>query len=496
MGDAVWMLVGALALVCAVLGGLLWHKRSRRPAARPDAAPVAPVDRTGPAPTNASPAVETPRATLPDPATALVPPAGPAAPVAAAKPVARAEPPTELGTPAQQPVVTPTTKPPAVAPVAKAPAVVPTPIVPIVERALRFELHDDQAEPALRLERCSAAAWQGATPLEATPMQRDALARLLACADQLEVAPGAAGEPLYRLQLRHGAALALARGKLGGASGPELRSAPPEALDPALASQAAAVTLALHCAPVYLVGLRAHVTETKTVAASLHPKLVAQHEGRLKSLLQDLTRYLREAEENYAGAVRKPVFVARVAETCGHAETLWQSVGEAVATARAQLDTQAKASRFGEVQLERSLAALRDLQSQRRAQDSAARILAGWQALRLALGEAAPAAAAALRDAAAALRSSDAADRALGDVLKGCIDGAKVPDYVGKAEFIANRSAARELLQRIDAESLEPAGQQLTRAAEAIEAGYAGEAALELLLRLDSAGQPAELRRP
>jgi hypothetical protein len=326
-------------------------------------------------------------------------------------------------------------------------------------------------------------------------MQRDALAALLVHADRLDTPPGsdAAGD-LYLVRLRADTALPLARGELSGAPDGELRSEPAKALDPAGAASCAAIMLALHCTPAYLSGLRARVTETKTLAAALHPKLLAQGDGKAKALLQDLTRYLREAEENYAGAIRKPVFIARVGETCGQAEALWRGVGEAAVAARAQLEAQAGASRFGEVQLEKSLAALRELQGQRRLLDVAARILAGWHLLRLALGEASPGALAALRAAREGLAAAAAADRSLAERIKTAIDGAKAPDYVGKAEFVTNRNAARELLQKIEAEPLEPAVRHLAEAGDTIAAGFAGRASLALLLRLDGQHHAVELR--
>lgn len=462
--DAVWMLVAALALACAVLVWLLLRKgRRESPPAVSDVATAAP------------PSVAPPAAAAPA-----------AAPAAPAPPAPRPVPSRPAGA-----VEAPAAKTPA----ASAPAATPSATV-TVARALRFELRDDAEDAVLRLARTTTEAWDDALALEPTPMQRDALARLIVHAARLEPGEVADNADLFVLRLRGASALPLARGRLGGAPAAPLRSQPAHALDAGAAAQAAAVTLALHCMPAYLAPLRARVGETKAIAATLHPKLLAQGEGRLKSLLQDLTRYLREAEENYAGAVRKPVFVGRVAETCGVAEALWRELAESVAGLRAQIDAQVRAPRFGEVQLEKSLAALRELQGQRRVQDVASRVLAGWQMLRLALGEASPAVAAALREAGAALRSSDAADAALAEALGRGIDAAPVPDYVGKAEFLANRQAARELLQRIATESLEPAASQLVNAADAIAGGYAGDAPLALLLRLDAHGRPAELRRP
>ena len=236
------------------------------------------------------------------------------------------------------------------------------------------------------------------------------------------------------------------------------------------------------------------MTETKSLAAALHPRLLAQGEGRLKALLQDLTRYLREAEENYAGAIRKPVFVARVGDTTAQSEQLWRQSLDALHAPRALLAAQTAAPRFGEVQLEKALGALRELQGQRRVIDVAARVLAGWHLLRLALGESATGAAATLRAARDALNSCGAVDRTLTAALAACLDGAKAPEYVGKAEFISNRGAARELLARFDDASLGAADQFIGQVVDAIEAGFAGRAPLALLLQLDEQGRAAEVR--
>jgi hypothetical protein len=480
MGDAVWIVVAVLGLGCAVV---VWRiARSRRPGDTADGVPSADEAAAAVAP-------KFPPAT-PSAVVAEVPPAAPqaAAPVAPVAPV-----------PAAAPAPATVLAPPKLKPPPPAPAPAPAPAVtvsPAVARAARFDLLEDQApEPVLRLERAGAAQWEAAAALDATPVQRDALARLLVHAGRLE-AVAVGNTDVYALSLRRASALALARGRLVGLAGGGLRSQPPHALDSVLAAQAAAVMLALRCSPAYLQGLRARVSEAKAVSATLHPKLLAQNEGKLKSLLQDLTRYLREAEENYAGAVRKPVFIARVGETCGQAAAYLQSAQEAGAALRSALETQARASRFGEVQLEKALAALRELQGQRRVLDTAARVLAGWQVLRLALGDAAAGAAAALRDAARTLDAAEAADRKLAATLENCLETAKLPDYVGKAEFIANRNASRELLKRIAAEPFAPAVQQLGEAAAAIDAGFAGDAALALLLRLDVRGEAVELRVP
>ena len=94
---------------------------------------------------------------------------------------------------------------------------------------------------------------------------------------------------------------------------------------------------------------------------------------------------------------------------------------------------------------------------------ASARVLTGWHALRLALGEAVPAATLVLRGALQRLRSAADADAAL--------SGAVAPDS----------DLARQALQGT---------------LQAIDAGFAGEPELTLLLRLDSLGRVDEVRGP
>jgi hypothetical protein len=345
------------------------------------------------------------------------------------------------------------------------------------------------------LERGHETAWRDAEPLASTPVQRELLSGLLVHAPQL-ASEALAGTGLYAVTLASGVALPLARGQLAPTSAAGLSSVPPLAIEVEQATTFAAAVLALQAARSSLPGLRAQASETKAAAGLLHPKLVAQTEGRLKSLVQDLARYLREAEENYAGAIRKPVFLDRVGDACHHAATLWQVTLAAADAARSQVDVQTRAPRFGEVQIEKALAALRDLQGQRRVLDVAARILAGWEQLRLMLGEQSPDSAEALRNARQTLMASEASDRTLAATLSACIDGAKVPDYVGKAEFIAHRSAARELIVTIESETLDAAAQALAAGALALDAGLPGQGELALLLQLDAQGRVTEVRSP
>jgi hypothetical protein len=496
VSDVVWWLAAALVLIVAGLVAWMWARRRKPPQAEPAAAPVpeaivpaAATPRAAVAPVApAVPVPPTPTVAAPAPKSAIKPPAKPAAPPArpAAVGEARSAPrkPPAPATPAAAP------RPASAGPVVEAPAA-----RPVLPRVARFELRDATPQPLLVVERASPETWAAAAELASTPVQRELLGGMLAQAPQLEGAAADAQGGLYAVQLRERSALALARGDSTVAPGPAGPvSVPAQAIDAAQVASFAAAALALQAARGVLPGLHAQVAQAKAAVAALHPKLVAQSEGRLKSLAQDLARYLREVEENYAGAIRKPVFIERVGIACGQAAALCDGAQAPAAAVRAQVEQQIAASRFGEVQLEKSLAALRELYGQRRIQDAAARILSGWEQLRLLLGQDAPAAAAAIGSAAQALAAGAQADQRLVEALEACLATAKVPEYVGKAEFIAHRGAAHELIAAIRADPLAGALGSLAMATAALAAGFAGHAAHRLLLRLDGAGRVLELR--
>lgn len=421
MGNPVWWLVAVLAVACVLLLiALLRRPRDSRPA--PSADPMPPAHAP------AAAAGSTPVPMDPPPAggglAPLPAPAGPArAPVAAL-----------------------------VAP----PVVRPPPTTLVVARSRRYELRDASPQPLLRVERAQAAAWQRAPLARITPMQREALAAALVHAPLL--APGAEPADLFALTLRAGSALALARGELAAS----LRTQPPLALDAAHGAPLAAIVLSARCAPVYLRGLRSTVAALQADSAGLL-RQPAPGDERLRALLQDLSRYLREVEENHAGVIRKPVFVARVADFCVQAETQWRAAADAAGALRSRLqatwaDAAARPGASGE---------WRDLweayATRQAVACASARVLTGWHALRLALGEAVPAATLVLRGALQALRSAAEADAALA--------GAVAPD---------SDLARRELQHTL----------------QAIDAGFAGEPELTLLLRLDSLGRVDEVRGP
>lgn len=271
---------------------------------------------------------------------------------------------------------------------------------------------------------------------------------------------------LYRLSLRPGAALTLARGELAESA---LRVLPAQSLAAGHASALAALVLALHCAPVHLRALR---REVAAIQADSAPWMRSSSAGdeRLRALLQDLSRHLREVEENHAGAIRRPVFVAQVAEYCVQAEAQWRAASDAAAALRQPLAALASQGAVDEADW---LGRVQAYALRRGVACSAARMLAAWHGLRLALGEAVPAAALVLN---AARRTQRAA--------------------VAEELAIARSLASRRWGWPIAAETGERTERALAGALQAIEGGFSGNAGLTLLVRLDSLGQVCELRGP
>lgn len=398
MLELAWWLVAVLALVCMVLAIQLWLRRAppaNRARERPALGHSLPMDARGSG----------------DPVPSAVPGGGLAPQPGAAAP--------------QRNPVAALVAPPPVRP----------PALLVATRARRYELRDARPEPVLALERGRVEEWQRAAAAAPTPMQCELLTAALGHAPLLAAAASPADSDLYRLTLRAGIALPLARGELTAA---ELRAVPAQALDPARSPALAATVMSLHCTPVYLRRLRREVSELQADSADWLRRSSSADE-RLRALLQDLSRYLREVEENHAGAIRKPVFVARVADFCAQTEQQWRMAFDAAES------------------LQRRLAAGEEVAAEqavrRHVAHCAARMLAAWHGLRLALGDAEPAAALALRSALQALRLA--------------------------------AHPASEPAQRLLADTL-----------QALDAGFAGEAALTLLLRLDALGRVLEVRGP
>ena len=474
MQEVIWWGVALAVLVVAGAVGWAWMQRRGRQA------PTAPPPVVAPPPA-AEPPAAVAVAVPPPPAQAVLKPPAPRA-VAERPPV-----PATPVPPVSEPVVVPVPKAGAAERVVERP-----PVRPVLPRVTRFELRDARPEPVLVVERAAEAAWRDAAELASTPVQRELLGGLMLQAPQLDGAP--AGEAAtYAVRLRGATALAVARGEIAP---PVLVAVPVGAIDTPSAADFSAALLALQAQRRPMPDLRAQVGETKTAAAGLHPKLVAQTEGRVKTLMQDLGRYLREAEENYAGAIRKPVFLDRVGQACRQAIAVWRGVHPALSAARSTLEAQTQAPRFGEVQLERTVTALRELQGQRRLLDVAARLLAGWQQLRMLLGERDGEVATTLGEAARELDGGLAADRTLAATLAACLERARPPDYVGKAEFNSHLAAAREMLDGLVKDSLAAASASLARAGAEFAAPPIDEPPMALLLQLDAQGRVAAVREP
>jgi len=440
MGNPVWWLVAVLAVACVLLlVALLRRPRAER---LPPAA--------GDIPSNGTPA----------------PGAKPAAPMA--------DPPLSGGGLAPLPSPAVAVRAPVAALVAP-PAIKP-PTTLVVARSRRYELRDVLPEPVLRIERAAGTAWQRAPVANVTPMQRESLAAALVHAPLLA---SAAAEPadLFALTLRAGSALALARGELAGSPAAALRVQPLQALDASRGATLAAIVLALRCGPVYLRGLRQAVAALQADTADLLRQPVPGDE-RLRSLLQDLSRYLREVEENLAGVVRKPVFVARVADFCVQAEMPWRAASDAAAALRSRLDAMLPEVATRPAAAAEWRALWQAYTVRRRVACAAVRVLTGWHGLRLALGEAVPAASLVLRGALQSIRTEAEADAALVRALRAVAPPLAAP------------------LDVEDASDAERAQSELLRSMQAIDAGFAGEPELTLLLRLDSLGRVHEVRGP
>lgn len=441
MDDAVWWLVAVLAVACVLLLVALL-RRPRAGQVPPRASELPLIAGSAPAAKPAPPATDPPLA-----GSGLAPLPTPAA--------------------AQRAPVAALVAPPAIKP--------PTTLV--VARSRRYELRDAGAEPLLRVERAAATAWQRAPAAGVTPMHREALATALVHAPLL--APSATADPddLFALTLRAGSALALARGELAGSAPAALRVQPLQALDPSRGATLAAIVLALRCGPVYLRDLRRAVAalQSDTVDLLRRP---APGDERLRSLLQDLSRYLREVEENHAGVIRKPVFVARIADFCVQAETQWRAASDAATALRSRLEATLPGVTARPAAAADWHALWQAYAVRRRVALASARVLTGWHGLRLALGEAAPAASLALRGAAQSLRGAADADAALGRSVRAVVPPlAALPDLD-------------------DATAAERAQREMLRTMQAIDAGFAGEPELTLLLRLDALGRVDEVRGP
>ncbi|MEO7009193.1 MAG: hypothetical protein ABI156_08610 [Caldimonas sp.] len=246
----------------------------------------------------------------------------------------------------------------------------------------------------------------------------------------------------------------------------------------------------------YIEALDAGLPEIKSALAAALPKLDAETQRRVKAMMHELSRFVREARDHYAAVLRKPVFIERVAESHEQAAQVWVALQDRMQAIRTQLEALARAPRYGEVQLERTVVQLRALHEERRIESLGARLVATLALLRLALGDAADEARSldALR---AAHRAGLDTEQALRARLATCERSAKGPAYAGKGEFETNRAAARSWHTRLDAEPADSAGRHLDAASAALAAGFLdGEASdWTVLLRCDGDGNVVEIRR-
>ena len=350
----------------------------------------------------------------------------------------------------------------------------PRPAAPVIARVLG-------------LERADEAEWAAAQPLSLSEVQVAAIAGLLATAPEAQ----SEGQAVHAAHFAAGSAMLVARGDLEAiralAAAP---TAPVDGhavwLDSVAATTLAATALGALAGERWLDGLGDEMRDLKATIAALPAKVAAQDDGRLKGLVQDLSRFAREARDNYASVVGKVAFRERVGEGCERAASVWHELVASADALRQQLEQIVPTTRWGEAQIEASLTRWRELQVQERLQEIAARLLAGMHTLRLALGDAAPGAAAGVDPLASAIaalqggleRNSDLAVR-----LAERETGARGDPYVGRKEFEANRAALRKLLDKPVAEPLLLALRRLEAAASTPPLDAASGRASRLLVR-------------
>ena len=268
-------------------------------------------------------------------------------------------------------------------------------------------------------------------------------------------------------------------------------------LDGAAAAALAGQVLTAWVRARHLAALDAESADVKAAIAALQSRLDGDSQRLLKAASNDLSRFLREAREGYAAALRKPVFRERVEASCAEAGRTWVTLQARLAAIRTHLAAQADAPRLGEVQLERALVQMRALHEERRVQALGARLLAALHGMRLALGTPHAEGAAALRAIGERWHAEAVAECALLDRLMERVKAAKAPEYTGKGEFESNRSAAKAAYDRLVADAAGATARALDAAGAALARGFLdGEAAdWTLVLRVGPSGRIAEWRR-
>ena len=335
-------------------------------------------------------------------------------------------------------------------------------------------------ERVLALEPTSQAEWDAAMPLALSAVRSATVVAALAAGGNLA---------FHAIDFEAGAAIAVGRGNLAFMRALASASAKAPAkssrwLDSTAATALAATAMAGLVNERFLEALGDETRELKAELAALSPKLTALGDPRLKTLVQDLSRFAREAHDNYASALGKAAFRERVDESGERALSIWRDLVEKADAVRQQLDALTKLQRFGEAQVEKALTQLRELNDVERWQKIAARSLAATQVLRVVMGEPlASSGADPLASAAAALQAGLDQDMDLALRLSDCEKGARGDPYVGKAEFEANRAALRKQLGRPLAELVAPALERLEAARTAEALDPLGAPARRLLIR-------------
>ena len=310
--------------------------------------------------------------------------------------------------------------------------------------------------PAPRIERVLAVerfrgdgAGEG-TRVEISPLLADRLASAAAQADGSgEERPATLGTVAVRLPANAAMRLAhadLAQHRALAESHEALSSEPLAWLDSIAAAELAAGVLAAQTGERQLRALADEVQDLKAALAALPGSALGAHEPRLKSLLQELTRYARDARDSYAGLIGKPAFRERIDEAAERSLECWRELRELDTATRRQLQTLGSTSRFGEVQVEKARSLLQEHRQAQRALAVAGRALAAASVLRLVLGQPSKAEDDALESALRSLHEACEEDGELQRRLRSAESGARGDPYVGRGEFEANRAALRKLL--------------------------------------------------
>jgi hypothetical protein len=498
--ETMWMGLAALLLVGAVIGWLVLRGKRADVPERPADGGTAGAELATPPPAVAEVPIAPPttaepiarREPAPEPEPEPVAKRAPPA-VAAPSPVA---PPAVVRPPAPVAAPAPAVAPPAPAPAppaVSAPPAAPAPARP-AEAALRPTpgsfvrvelLAGSQASASIVLQPGAPA---GGVPLPLTAPAVEALAAWLAALPALAVP---AGEGL-RCSSAAGALLRLARLEDGIPLASHAHAATGATTvgqcDPAPAALAAGWLLWATAGDGLLGELTQALAEAKTALTALPPKALGAADAAVKALLQQTGRYLREGQGQYAQVIGKPVFRQRVLQNLEQATAAWASLAQAQVATRDALLALARAPRFGEAQMEPCLQRLRELALQRRAQDAFAGLLAVCARLPVAFGDTAQAASLAMPALA------DDSPAAVLAEIGAAIEGARVPEYVGKGEFIAHRTTARELLARLGGEEGPARARRFEPVLAALAAGFAGAAAHQLRFDLDAQGHPCGAR--